>query len=81
MTVRILLPSCIRSNASLMRSNGKVCVIIGSTLISPVEIFLDVARQLRAAFDAAESRAAPNPAGHQLKRPGADFFARRRRRR
>jgi hypothetical protein len=38
-TVRMLLPWCIKSKASLMRSNGSVWVIIGSSLISPLRYF------------------------------------------
>ena len=35
MTERMLLPSCIKSKASLIRSSGRVCVIIGSISILP----------------------------------------------
>ena len=34
MTERMLFPSCIKSNASLILSDGRVWVIIGLTLIS-----------------------------------------------
>ena len=38
-TERMLLPWCIRSKASLIRSNGSLCVIIGSSWIAPVRYF------------------------------------------
>src|SRR5574337_1175282 len=38
------------------------------------EVAFDIAGQLRAALDAAECRAAPDPAGDQLEWPRADFL-------
>src|SRR5699024_3360229 len=40
-----------------------------------IHVALDIAGQLAAALDAAESRAAPHPAGNELERPGRDFLA------
>src|SRR4051794_15621025 len=39
-------------------------------------VVFDIARQLRAAFHAAECRAAPDAAGHELERTRRDFLAR-----
>src|ERR1700722_12199384 len=41
-----------------------------------VEVPIDVARQLRTAFDAAECRAAPDATGDQLEWAGRDFLTR-----
>ena len=61
-----------------MSSSGIVCVIRSSMLILPSmyqsTIFGTSVRPLRAA----ERRALPHPAGHQLERPRADLLAGRR---
>jgi hypothetical protein len=56
----MLLPSCIRSNASLMRSNGRDVRDHRIDFDLTGKILLDISRQLRAAFDAAKGRAAPD---------------------
>src|SRR5690606_7727138 len=47
----------------------------GIQLELALEVVLDVAGQLGAAFDATEGGTTPDPTGDQLERTGADFFA------
>ncbi len=69
------MPSCIRSNASLIPVSGMVWVTKGASWMRrPSRLPPSLAAGC--GLDAAEGRAQPAPAGDQLERPGADFLPR-----
>ena len=64
-----------RSKAVLISSSGVRKVTYSSSLMRPVHVALDEARQLRAALHAAEGRAAPGASGHEQEGARVDLLA------
>ena len=74
-TLRMLFPSCIRSNALLMSSRPMTWVIIGSIWIFWFMYQSTILGTSVRPFRTAKGRAFPGSPGDQLERPGRDFLA------